>query len=212
MDAITEKKTTICSSFFRKFILTKKRVSAAYKYDADVQIGLYFSDQDMRIPNPDPDHTSVLLELFLKHAKENIRIYCNQLAGEVYDSPSVIKMLKKVKDKINIQIITERNISGVNREFLKYIPLSNIRFLDRKKNYGDHFWVMDSRAYRQEKDSEKRIAWVHTNDPDGAKERIIKFDQMFSQAKGPSLDYSYNPRHSYCQNYLNRSVSYLGDF
>lgn len=117
MNSNIEKTTTICSSFFRKFILTKKRISAAYKYDADVQIGLYFSAQNMEIPNPDRDHTSVLLELFLKHAKDNIKIYCNQLADDVYDNPGVIKMLKKVKDRIKIQIITERNISGEKREF-----------------------------------------------------------------------------------------------
>lgn len=212
MNSNIEKTTTICSSFFRKFILTKKRISAAYKYDADVQIGLYFSAQNMEIPNPDRDHTSVLLELFLKHAKDNIKIYCNQLADDVYDNPGVIKMLKKVKDRIKIQIITERNISGEKREFLKYIPSSNIRFLNEKKSHCDHFWVTDSRAYRQENDSKNRIAVVHTNNPVAAKQKSIQFDEMFSQAESCSSIYLCKPVYSYCQNYLNRSVSYLGDF
>lgn len=160
---------------------------SAYRWNARLRLQRLVNSDNQVIKNPDFKHTRILLALFLECAEKSIDIFCNQLSPEVYDDEAVISILKRVKDKIKIRIVTEKELAREEREFLKYIPEENVRYypqesvLDQKKI--PHVWIMDHRAYRDELNRDTREGEVYTNDPIGASKRTGTFKEIFDRAR-----------------------------
>ena len=71
----------------------------------------------------------------------------------------------------------------MDREFLKYVPIENVKYYPQNEILDGkllpHMWILDRRAYRDEMNRDTREGVLHTNDPNGAKERSGLFSEIF---------------------------------
>lgn len=135
------------------------------------------------ISNSQPDHASILIEEFFRHATQSMRILCRRLSESVYARPELIDAAcDAIKRGVDVKIIIQED-KPQSTNFAKMI-IENGGLLfsstsEAVKNAQVNFAVMDQRAFRYERCHEvcEAVAYVQS---DAAPQFYSVFDEVKS--------------------------------
>jgi len=137
--------------------------------------------------NAEPSHASVIYEMFFKHAKNRVHIFCKNLNKEVFDRKNVLDALDiALKNNIEIKIyITESNPDAI--EFVKKLKEYEIKIhteapelkIDGKPC---NFAYMDNSAFRFEENDSEIKASASANRPELVKQLNLLFENKVEQS------------------------------
>lgn len=145
------------------------------------------------ISNNLPQHAAALLACFFRNATSEVKIFCNTLRNEVYDTQEVLSsMLACVRRGIPIQVLVRLEpkedskfrscfIEATKSQSAKYSLTTNAAEKSQLvKELGDNFSVMDARAYRWETDCSNVHAVACMNAPSLAITLGKTFDRLYA--------------------------------
>lgn len=149
------------------------------------------------VSNGLPQHAAVLFETFFKHARESVKIFCHHLDSEVFESPRVIEAAADaLKRGVAVDIIVQE--APQSPEFLKRLSILDAKesirmeLLSEGSKYSQmiadlpqNFAVMDSRAYRLERDSNVMKATASMNAPQLARRLRTLFNLLRASYNSP---------------------------
>jgi hypothetical protein len=137
---------------------------------------LAVSGSSDRFSNGAPIHAAIIFDVFFRHAKRSVKIFCQNLAENVFSCPLILKSAKEaVARGVSISVITQKKADEtVFSEWLKSLP--NVFFIEnaskkdpRIRMLNSNFAVMDSTAYRYEENAAKIHAVACMNDRNTAR-------------------------------------------
>jgi hypothetical protein len=136
---------------------------------------------DKPISNSEPAHAAILFEVFFKHAKDHVRIFCNKLSKSVFDAPALVREAGwALKRGVKISVIVQQDRaeqSGFS-ELLNKASVPILQAPDTAKDSPFNFAVMDTRSVRIEPDREKCEAQARMHVPALATSMAHAFDVL----------------------------------
>jgi len=153
---------------------------------------------NQRIPNGHPMHAAILMESMFENARNDMRIFSGQLAGETYDQPELIdaacRFLERPGARLRILLQDTLPIEELARKRLVVeLAEKNSRRLGAMElrtatgvyasGAAKHFAVMDDRGFRFEVDHPGTQAIANFNEQDAARDLSAAFDAAFRMAK-----------------------------
>jgi hypothetical protein len=137
---------------------------------------------DKPISNSEPAHAAILFEVFFKHAKDHVRIFCNKLSREVFDSPELIHEAREAINKRNVKVsVLVQQDEPEESDFLTLLREAGIGILRASSAVKDslfNFAVMDTTAVRIEPDRRVRKAQARMYAPQLAASLAKTFDTL----------------------------------
>jgi hypothetical protein len=140
---------------------------------------------DKPIPNSEPAHAAILFEVFFEHAKEHVRIFCNKLSKNVFDSPALVREANlALKRNVKITVMVQQDQAEQSRfsELLKTASVPILQAPNSAKNSRFNFAIMDTRSVRIEPDREKCEAQARMHAPALAASWVRVFDSLVPTA------------------------------
>lgn len=137
------------------------------KYHSAVK-QLFDEDSSQEFFNNSREHAIIVIEEILRHAKENINIFCTKLNPDVWANENVVDaFLNAIVHDVKIHICTQENME--ESTIKKFVKLFGI---ESKENVGKdikcNFMVADGKMFRYEQDGSARCALVCANNRDRA--------------------------------------------
>lgn len=147
--------------------------------------------------NSGPDCASIVMgEIFLK-ATKTLRIYSQNMNGEVTNKPyyinNLMTFLKREDSKIKLIVEDEESALSNSESFKILLGESNIDKVDIVYNKGNkpktgrgelfHFMTGDEKMFRLELDTQNHKAQCSFNDMEFTKALNIGFDKIFDEIK-----------------------------
>ncbi len=156
---------------------------------------LMVTGSSARISNEMPQHAAALLACFFRHTSSDIKIFCNTLRRQVYDTPDVLSaMLSAARRGVSIQVLVRHEPEAGSKFYAQFSELAQLqpnRFW-LQANAGaksklveeqcENFAVMDQKALRWEIDP-NCIAVACMNLPALAKTLSKVFDRLYASAR-----------------------------
>lgn len=110
---------------------------------------------DKPISNSEPAHAAILFEVFFKHAKDHVRIFCNKLSQRVFDSSELVHEAREaIKRNVKISVMVQQD-EPEDSAFLRALNEKGIPVLRASGAAKDslyNFAVMDTMSVRIEPD------------------------------------------------------------
>lgn len=155
------------------------------------------------ISNSLPQHAAALLACFFRNARSEIKIFCNTLRCQVYDTPEVLSsMFAAARKDITIQILV-RDIPESDSKFLKRFqeeaklrPTKLVLETDAgsrsnlMKHIPSNFAVMDQKAFRWETDCKNIKAVACMNGPTLSMVLGGVFDRLYESIRQTGAQHS----------------------
>ncbi len=145
---------------------------------------LYLTETNFYFPNDSEDHAAAVFEVFLRLAKNRVKILCRNLKASVYSKPELVAALQQALARgVKIDIISEEKPEkSAFLEFLKAsIPLNSttVKTFNEKK-LKVNFAVMDDIAFRWEDNNDhvKAVGNMY------CKEFALKLSAYFNDISG----------------------------
>ena len=149
------------------------------------------------IANGCPEHTSILICKMLNNAQSEVKIFCNRLNHDVYNTPRVVAAFEEAMSRaVKIQIIIQEaqhdpESKAVEDLSLKYPQLLSIRScksLDSIANLPFNFFVADGgKMYRIEPDRTRpnATACMNAEGDNNVKKLVNLFDKTIEKLEEP---------------------------
>lgn len=136
----------------------------------DTVWSLFENKVPTRISNGAPEHARIIFLAMLHFAKSQVKIFCENLNPEVFNSPELVAELKNaIKRNVVVSVFTQKKPSEI--EFTNVIKaaenssdvkqVSNKFLCEQKVNFA----VMDSSAFRYEPNKGEVKAFASANEP-----------------------------------------------
>ena len=138
-------------------------------------------DSDELISNGQPGHAAVLYQVFFERAKQQMQIFCKNLAEAVFDSPTLAKALNEAVNRgVSVWVITQETPSATNAFYKELQKLAKEKpdrvvwkdlasitkpEIRRYRDQQQNFCVVDAKAYRFDADTSKCQAVASMNQP-----------------------------------------------
>jgi len=138
--------------------------------------------------NGRPEHAAIIFSTFLKHAKDRVVIFCQNLSREVFDDPCVLSNLESALDrKVKVEILTQESPAATNflakekswKEQGLPISLKTAAKGSPVAEVNANFAVADGKAYRFEPKRVKVEAFACMNNPEAAADLVNLFGKMY---------------------------------
>lgn len=141
---------------------------------------------DKPISNSEPAHAAILFEVFFRHAKEHVRIFCNKLSSKVFDNAELVHEAREaLKRSVKISVMVQQD-EPEDSAFLKTLHEAGIVVLRASGAVKDslyNFAVMDTISVRIEPDRNEWKAQARMFVPELASSLAKVFDTLaLSQA------------------------------
>lgn len=134
-----------------------------------------------RISNGAPEHARIIFLAMLHFAKSQVKIFCENLNPEVFDSPELVAELKNaIKRNVVVSVFTQKEPSDI--EFTKILKSaqnsSRVRHVSNNflREQDVNFAVMDSSAFRYEPNKREVKAFASANEPETCASLLGNFD------------------------------------
>lgn len=172
---------------------TKQEELEAYRSNAEA---LLLAGSDAVIKNGTIEHASILMELFLKHARECVFVFCNKLSEGAYGSQVIQTAMRNALERgVRVSIICQHKPESVNlislmREFPDQAKIvlchpEDDEFTISQKN---NFSVMDRKAFRFEPEHKQTKAFACMNDRHTSGYLHRLFEVMSSKVCGTDIE------------------------
>lgn len=136
---------------------------------------------DKPISNSEPAHAAILFEVFFRHAKDHVRIFCNKLSNAVFDNAALVhEALGAIKRGVKISVMVQQD-NPEPSAFLSALGEAGINVLrasDGAKDSLYNFAVMDTTSVRIEPDRREWKAQARMFVPDLARSLAKTFDTL----------------------------------
>lgn len=143
--------------------------------------------------NPSPAHARIVIDEFLRAAKESVYIYCGQLSSLIYGElvPSFQNLLER---GIKVQVIIEKE-KAETEAIAAMLCEKNAIKQSKMASVGDipHFILVDGKRYRMELNDDKKSALVcaEVAEENGTKATADAMSGFFTRVwKNRSVAYS----------------------
>ena len=153
----------------------------------DTVWSLFENKVPARISNGAPEHARIIFLAMLHFAKAQVKIFCENLNPEVFDSPELVAELKNAIERgVVVSVFTQKKPSDI--EFTTVLETAkNSSEVKQVKNdflrkQEVNFAVMDSSAFRYEPNKGEVKALASANEPAACKIILQNFALMESHA------------------------------
>ena len=139
------------------------------------------------IHNDSTDHACVLIEELLHFAKENVLIFCRNLGSDVWATPAILSALDEAlsRNGMRMRVLLQEPPAGGGAN--RALALLRRHGVDVRQTHNTdvtaNFIVIDSKAYRLEKDVANRRGYACANDPQNAAKLVEAFDALASDSE-----------------------------
>lgn len=134
------------------------------------------------ISNSEPAHAAILFEVFFKHAKQKVRIFCQKLSENIYGRPEVVEAARRALER-NVEIdVVIQDDKPEESDFLKLLRARGVDVCiakdEKVKTSKYNFAVMDKEAVRIEPDRDHCTAQARLYAPTTAASLSETFDRI----------------------------------
>jgi hypothetical protein len=136
---------------------------------------------DKPIPNSEPEHAAILYEVFFEHAKEHVRIFCNKLSKNVFNTPALVhqaSLALKRNVQISVMVQQDQTEQSSFSELLKTAGVPILQAPASTRNTTFNFATMDTRSVRIEPNRDKCEAQARMHAPALAAAWVKVFDSL----------------------------------
>lgn len=143
------------------------------------------------ISNGEPAHAAVIFEMFFKHAKERVAIFCKNLNRAVFDNDALTHQAAWALTRgvmIDVIVQDENPDKSAFSDLLEKAKVKVRRAIGAAKSSPFNFAVMDKRAIRIESDRKKCEARAWMNAPETASTLSRSFEHLAHPAASPLFD------------------------
>jgi hypothetical protein len=152
---------------------------------------------DKPISNSEPAHAAILFEVFFKHAKDHVRIFCNKLSSEVFDNPDLVREAHEAitKRSVKVSVLVQQS-EPEESNFLAMLRNAGITISHASAGVKEslfNFAVMDTIAVRIEPDRSVRKAQARMYVPQLAATLAKTFDMLALAKATPFADTEVSP-------------------
>lgn len=164
----------------------------------DFLLRLAESDSKDIISNGGKEHAAILYSTLLDETENEVRIFCQSGASEVWHDPhfveAMVNFLQKPGTRLSVLTAGE---PALDKEWTRRPNVKAHHILDKDRetiyrhfrNDRCNFAVFDSKRYRYEYDCVQFKAYGSFNDPNTAGEMIALFDSAFKKvSQSDSID------------------------
>lgn len=187
------KETGILSELSSKLTSDKKYLDSLKEYYESI---CYLADNEFSLEfnNKDENHGALVMSLLFNKAKESIKIFCGNYAGNICDKNIYMKSLFEALDRgVSLKIVFENQPNDKSECYKKLFSsltknnnLVEMRILNSEyrqnlfTQFGEilHFTIVDSNKFRYETDPVNFKAFCNFDDKDNAEILNSNFDKL----------------------------------
>ncbi len=157
--------------------------SPALNFYRDTVWTLFKDNAPDRISNGAPEHAKIIFQAMLHFAKNQVKIFCDNLSNEVFDDSQLVSELRNaLKRNVVVSVFTQKDFDNIDFvQTLKdatngssIVKVSNKSLVNRKENFA----VMDSSAFRYEPNRDQVKAVASANDPETCFTLLHNFNKI----------------------------------
>lgn len=135
--------------------------------------------------NPDPEHTSTLLEQFINNADKEIIIFNKHLSSKSFAYDNVLyairqALCKGVKFRMAIQTDhidnNNKNLYNIFNNYKDQVEF----YTEKGMNINKHFIIIDRKTFRIEQSGDSREAFVCFNDKESSEKLAHLFEKIIN--------------------------------
>jgi hypothetical protein len=164
---------------------------------ADAVEQLMSTGSSYLIPNSKAAHASILYSTLFRHSKNEVLIFCRKLSASVFGHEAVLQeAVAAVRRRVRLSIIIQeaapeesifaRWISAASSsEQSPFVSWRSASDNERIRKFSFNFAVMDSKAYRLEKDNAQIKATACMNGPSEARRLSSIFSKISLELDTP---------------------------